>query len=60
MWMLFVILLEADRYMVAPRGPFLSMEDCFEAREVTLSTFPEPKINYEAVCVRTDKIKGML
>jgi len=54
--MLFVILLETDRYFVAPRGPFESMEVCFEERERTLATFPEPKINYEAVCIRTDKV----
>lgn len=56
MWMLFVILLQADSYMVAPQGPFASMEDCFEAREVALSTAPKPKINYEAVCVRTNEV----
>ena len=60
MWMLFVIVLEADRYFVAPRGPYPSMEVCFEERERTLATFPEPKINYEAVCVHTNKIKGAL
>jgi len=58
MWMLFVIVLEADQYLVAPRGPYSTMEVCFEARDRTLSDFPEPKINYEAVCVRTNKIKG--
>jgi len=56
MWMLFVIVLEVDRYYVAPRGPFGSMEVCFEARERTLSTFPQPKINYEAICIKTDKV----
>ena len=54
MWMLFVIVLEADRYFVAPRGPFPTMEVCFEARERTLSNFPQPKINYEAICIQTD------
>jgi len=59
MWMLFVIVLEANAYFVAPKGPFMSMEDCFEAREVTLSTLPKPKINYEAVCIQTDKVNGI-
>jgi len=54
--MLFVIVLEVDRYYVAPRGPFESMEVCFEARERTLNTFPQPKINYEAICIQTDKV----
>jgi len=54
--MLFLIILEVDRYYVAPQGPFPTMEVCFEAREVTLSTAPKPKINYEAVCIYTDKV----
>ena len=57
MWMLFVIILGTNVYYVAPKGPFMSMEDCFEERERTLSTFPEPKINYEAVCIQTDKAR---
>ena len=56
MWMLFLIILEVDRYYVAPQGPFPTMEVCFEAREVALSTAPKPKINYEAVCIYTDKV----
>ena len=56
MWVLFVILLEADRYMVAPRGIFPTMEDCFEAREAVMQSAPQPKINYEAICIQTDKL----
>ena len=56
MWMLFVIMLEADRYYVAPQGPFPSMEVCFEARDYFMGTAPKPKINYEAVCIQTDKV----
>jgi hypothetical protein len=56
MWMLFVIMLEADRYYVAPQGPFPSMETCFEARDYFMDTAPKPKINYEAVCIQTDKV----
>ena len=58
MWMLFVIFLEADRYMVAPQGPFTSMDDCFEAREIVMQSAPQPKINYEAVCIQTDKVRN--
>jgi hypothetical protein len=56
MWMLFVIMLEVDRYYVAPQGPFPSMEVCFEARDYFMDTAPKPKINYEAVCIQTDKV----
>jgi hypothetical protein len=56
MWMLFVIVLKANVYFVAPKGPFMSMEECFIARDRSLATFPKPKINYEAVCIQTDKV----
>ena len=56
MWMLFLIVLEANVYFVAPKGPFTSMESCFESRDRTLATLPQPKLNYEAVCIQTDKV----
>jgi len=54
MWMLFLIILEADRYIVSPQGPFITMDQCFEAREYVVQSAPQPKINYEAVCIQTD------
>lgn len=54
MWMLFLIVLEADVYLVSPQGPFTSIERCFEARDRIISTAPQPKINYEVVCIQTD------
>jgi len=54
MWMLFLIVLQTDSYMVSPQGPFATMEDCFKAREYVMETAPQPKINYEAVCIQTD------
>lgn len=53
-WVLFAIIIQADGYGVMPQGPYLTMEDCFEARDFFLATAPKPKINYEAVCVPTD------
>lgn len=56
-WMLFVILLEPDRYYVSPNGVFPTMEACFEAREVFMLSAPQPKMNYEAVCIQTNKVE---
>jgi hypothetical protein len=56
MWMLFVILLETDRYMISPNGLFTSEAECLTAREYFISTAPQPQINYEAVCIATDKV----
>ena len=54
MWVLFVILLEADRYYVSPNGIYTSMNDCFEAREYVMQTAPQPKMNYDAICIQTN------
>ena len=54
MWLLFAILIQTDGYAVFPQGPFMTMDECFEAREVFINTAPKPKINYEAVCIQTD------
>lgn len=54
MWVLFVILLEADRYYVSPNGVYPTMADCFEAREIVMQSAPQPKINYDAICIQTD------
>ena len=56
MWLLFAILIQSDGYAVYPQGPFGTMDECFEAREYFMATAPQPKINYEAVCVQTDVI----
>jgi hypothetical protein len=55
MWMLFAIIITADGYGTMPQGPFATMDQCFEAREHFINTAPKPKINYEAVCIQTDK-----
>jgi hypothetical protein len=54
MWMLFVILLNAEGYNTMFMGLQPSMEVCFQERDRILSTAPKPKINYEVVCVQTD------
>ena len=54
MWLLFAILIQTDGYAVYPQGPFMTMDDCFEAREHFINTAPKPKMNYEAVCIQTD------
>ena len=44
--------------MTHTQGPFITMEDCFEARDFLIATGPKPKINYEAVCIQTDELGG--
>jgi len=55
MWVLFAIIIQSSGYTVYPQGPFMTMDDCFAAREYFIQTGPKPKINYEAVCIQTDE-----
>ena len=55
-WILFVLLLEAEKYYVMSQGQYLTMKDCFEAREIVMQSAPQPKMNYEAICVQTNQI----
>jgi len=56
-WVLFIIVLEADRYYVQPNSFYSTMDKCFEARDVFMATAPQPKINYEAVCIQTNRMQ---
>ena len=55
-WVLFVLLLESERYYVMPRGHYMTMEECFEARDFFMASAPQPKMNYDAICVQTNEI----
>lgn len=57
MWLLFIITIFEGTYGVSANGPYPSMAKCFKVREALLKTYEQPKINYEAVCVRTDQVK---
>ena len=54
MWILFVIILEADMYYVSPQGVFPTMVKCFEEHTLFMLRAPKPKINYDAICIQTD------
>jgi len=56
-WILFIIMLDSDRYYVQPNSFYSTMDKCFEARGVFMASAPQPKINYEAVCIQTDKVQ---
>ena len=55
-WVLFVLLLEAERYYVMPQGHYMTMEECFGARDFFIATAPKPKMNYDAICIQTNEI----
>lgn len=53
MWFLFVIGISNGMWAVTTNGPYPNMAKCFKVREALLETYPKPKIDYEAVCVRS-------
>jgi len=53
MWFLFVIGISNGLAGVTANGPYYSMTKCFKVREALLETYPKPKIDYEAVCVKS-------
>lgn len=55
LWLLIVVIVVDGMAYMQNGGLHATIEDCFEAREVTLSTAPKPKINYEAICIQTDQ-----
>lgn len=57
-WILVAVLIIDQEIKVMPLAAFETMAVCFEAREVFVSTAPVPKINYEAVCIRTDQVES--
>lgn len=38
-------------------GVYPSMDECFEAREQFMAGGPQPKLNYESVCVSTNRLE---
>lgn len=55
-WVLFILLIENERYFVMPQGHYLSESDCADAQVYFLATAPKPQINYGSVCVKTDEV----
>ena len=59
MWFMVVIIAMDSGVKYFPNGVYTTMTKCFEAREEFMLSAPRPKINYEAVCIQTDKTGGI-
>lgn len=57
-WVLVAILIMNQETRHMPVGFYPDMDGCFEARDFFLATAPQPKINYEAVCIFTDQAES--
>ena len=58
MWILFVIFLDADMYYVNPMNAYATEVQCIEAHTLFMLTAPQPKINYDAICIKTNQDIG--
>ena len=57
-WILVAVLIINQEVKVMPVSIYTTMAKCFEGRELFLQTAPEPKLNYEAVCILTDQAES--
>jgi len=55
-WVLFVLLLDDEKYYVMPQGQYMTMIECFVGRDEFMRTAPTPKMNYDLICIQTDQI----
>ena len=56
-WILFVIMINSQGYATKVDSFHEEMDKCFERRQEIVRTLGTPIINYQAICVRTDKVK---
>lgn len=58
-WLLVGILVQNGMIYAKPVGIYATMEQCFEVRQYVMDQAPQPKINYESVCINTDQLKQL-
>jgi hypothetical protein len=56
-WVLVATLFIQGEFKFMGLGVFATMNECFTARDYFIATGPQPKINYEAVCVQTNQLE---
>jgi len=56
-WVLLVIMIGPQNYATQVDSMHDKMDKCFERRQEIVKIIGEPIVNYQAVCIRTDKIK---
>ena len=54
MWVLVAVVISTTGLAVQAIGVFSELNQCIEVREQIMIKAPQPKVNYETVCVRTD------
>ena len=55
-WILIGLLVQASQIYVKPIALHESMADCMTHREVVVEQIGRPIVNYQVVCIQTDRI----
>ena len=56
-WVLVAMMFIEGQFKFMMLGAYTAMDECFEAREYFMATGPQPKINYESICIKTDQLE---
>lgn len=59
-WVLMLIAVEANTFYFRALDTFPRMDDCLGARASLVEEIGRPIINYQALCIQTDQLKGTL
>jgi hypothetical protein len=59
-WVLMLIAVQADTFYFRALNVYQRMDDCLGARAALVEDIGRPIINYQALCIQTDQLKGTL
>ena len=59
-WVLMLIAVESNTFYFKALGVHDRMDDCLGARAVVVEELGRPIVNYQALCIATDQLKGAL
>lgn len=57
MWMLVAVIMIDGQLRFMALTAHTSVAECYASREYFIATAPKPKINYEAICIKTDQLE---
>jgi len=59
-WVLMLIAVETGTFYFRALGVHQRMDDCLAQRAALIEEIGRPIINYQALCIQTDQLKGTL
>lgn len=59
-WVLMLIAVESDTFYFRAMGIHPRMDDCLGARAALIEEIGRPIVNYQALCIMTDQVKGTM